>query len=152
MKVSETYSQTYSNKHLYKTTTHLRWPVPSPPKQIPIQSLLYKTTTCLTWSATTFYCLPNEKKTCLKQPLQNFTHRRNRKQWYGNNAQKVKVSLIIFTLLLLHNATFLKTGRLHLTFVFTISQDKLFLYSLQVAGAYLNSSRTFMMELFCKNS
>ena len=93
----------------------------SPPKQIPIQSLLYKTTVCLTQPATTFFCLPNEKKTCLKQLLQNFTQQRNRKQSYGNNAQKINVSLIIFTQLLLHNAKFLKTGCVHLTFVFTIT-------------------------------
>ena len=49
------YSQTCSNDHLYKLTTHLRQPTLSPPKQIPIQSLLYKTTTCLTWPATTFF-------------------------------------------------------------------------------------------------
>ena len=42
----------------------------SPPKQIPIQLLLYKTTTYLTRPATTYFCLPNEKKR-LKQPLQN---------------------------------------------------------------------------------
>ena len=30
---------------------------------IPVQSLLYKTTTCLMQQATTFFCLPNEKKT-----------------------------------------------------------------------------------------
>ena len=32
----------------------------SPPKQIPIQSLLYKTATCLT-RLVTFFCLLNEK-------------------------------------------------------------------------------------------
>ena len=52
-------SQT-SNNHLYKTTTHLRWPVLSLPKQIPIQLLLHQTTTCLTQPANTF-CLANEK-------------------------------------------------------------------------------------------
>ena len=49
------YSQTYSNNHLYKTKTHLRWPTLSLPNQIPIQSLLYRKTTCLTWTATTFF-------------------------------------------------------------------------------------------------
>ena len=34
----------------------------SPPKQIPLQSLLYKTTTCLTRLATTFFWLANEQK------------------------------------------------------------------------------------------
>ena len=55
------YSQTCSNDHLYKTTTRLRQPVLSQPKQIPVQLLLYKTTTCVTRPATTFFCLPNEK-------------------------------------------------------------------------------------------
>ena len=41
------YSQTCSNDHLYKMTTHQRRPMLSPPKQILIQSLLYRTTTCL---------------------------------------------------------------------------------------------------------
>ena len=40
------YSQISSNDHLYKTTTRLRQPVLSPPKQIPIESLLYETTSC----------------------------------------------------------------------------------------------------------
>ena len=31
-------------------------------------------------------------------------------------------------------------------------KDSLFLYSLQATEAYLQPSRTFMMELFCKNS
>ena len=36
---------------------------------IPVQSSLYKTTTCLMQQATTFFCLPNEKKTNhLKKP------------------------------------------------------------------------------------
>ena len=51
----EWYSQTSSNDHLCKTTTRLRRPMLSPPKQIPIQLLLYKTTTCLTRPATTFF-------------------------------------------------------------------------------------------------
>ena len=115
------YSQTCSNDHLYKTTIRLRRPVLSPSKQIPIQSLLYKTTTCLKRPATTFFVSQMKKKTCLKQPLQNFTQRRNGKQSYGNNAWKINASLIIFILLLFYNAKFLKTGRLHLTFVFTIT-------------------------------
>ena len=56
------YSQTCSNDHLLKTTNHLRWPMLSPPKPIPIQSLLYKTTTCLTQPVTTFL-FPKWKKT-----------------------------------------------------------------------------------------
>ena len=42
----------------------------NPPMQISIQSLLCKTTICLTRPATTFFLSNNEKKTCLKQPLQ----------------------------------------------------------------------------------
>ena len=49
------YSQTCSNNHLYKTTTRLRRPLLSQPKQILMQLLLYKMTTCLTQSATTFF-------------------------------------------------------------------------------------------------
>ena len=49
------YSQTCLNDHLYETTTRLRRPTLSLPKQIPIQSLLYKTTICLTRPATTFF-------------------------------------------------------------------------------------------------
>ena len=39
-----------------QTTTFTRWPMLSPPKQIPIQLLLYMTT------SNNFFCLPNEKK------------------------------------------------------------------------------------------
>ena len=73
------YSQTCSNEHLYTTTTRLRQPIPSPPKQIPIQALLYKTTNCLNATSDHIFCLPNEKN-YLKQPLQNFTQQRNEKQ------------------------------------------------------------------------
>ena len=59
------YSQTCSNNHLYKTTTRLRQPMLSSPKQIPIQSLLYKRTTCLTQPATTFF-VSQMKKTLPK--------------------------------------------------------------------------------------
>ena len=55
------YSQTYSNDHLYKMTTRLRQPMPSPPKPIPIQTLLYKTTTCLTRPGNKFF-VPQIKK------------------------------------------------------------------------------------------
>ena len=74
------YSQTVLANHLYKTTTRLRQPTLSPPKQIPIQSFLCKTTACPTQPASAFFCLPNEKKTYLKQSHQNFTLRRNEKQ------------------------------------------------------------------------
>ena len=66
------YSQTCSNEYLYKTTTCLRRPMMSSPKPIPMQSLLYKTTTCLTSPATTLF-VPEMKKICLKQPLQNLS-------------------------------------------------------------------------------
>ena len=79
------YSQTCSNDHLYKTITRLRRSMLSSPKQIPKQSLLHKTATCLTWPATTFLS-PIWKKACLKQPLQNFTQRRNVKQTWGNRS------------------------------------------------------------------
>ena len=55
------YSQTCSNDHLYKMTTCLRRPTMSPPKPVPIQSLLYKTTTCLRWPATTFFVFQMKK-------------------------------------------------------------------------------------------
>ena len=56
------YSQTCSNDHLYKMTTCLSWSMLSPPKQIPIQSLLYKMTTCLMRPATTYFVTQMEKK------------------------------------------------------------------------------------------
>ena len=102
-----------------QTTTSTRRPIVSLPKQIPIQSLLYKTTTCLTRSATTCLSHKWKKTNCLKQPLQNFILRRNGKQWI-----KIKVSPITFTLLLLYNAVclmFIKTGHLHLTYIFPIN-------------------------------
>ena len=77
------YSQTCSNDHLYKMNTCLRWPIPSLPLQIPMQSLLYKMTTCLMQPVITF--VTQWKKTYLKQPLKNFTHRKNGKQTQGNN-------------------------------------------------------------------
>ena len=64
---------------LVQTTTSIRRPRLSPPKQIPIKSLLYKKTTCLTPPATTLF-LTQIKKNCLKQLLQNFTVRRNGKE------------------------------------------------------------------------
>ena len=74
----EHYSQTCSNDHLCRATTCLRWPMLSPPKQIPIQSLLCKTTTCLTRPATTF-SLPN-KKSLSKTTTESFIQQRNAKQ------------------------------------------------------------------------
>ena len=54
------YSQTCSNYQLFKSTTHLRQPILSPPKQITIQLLLYKTTSCATQPMTIF--LPHKLK------------------------------------------------------------------------------------------
>ena len=65
-------------KHV-QTTTSVRRAMLSPPKQIPVQSLLYKIAICLTRPATTFFCLPNEKA-YLKQPLKNFIQQRTAKQ------------------------------------------------------------------------
>ena len=48
-----------------KITTHLRQPILSLPKPIPVQSLLYKTTTCLMWPAATFF-VPQMKKNLSK--------------------------------------------------------------------------------------
>ena len=73
------HSQTCSTDNLYKMTTHLRQPMLSPTKQIPIQSLPHKMTTCLTQLASNFLS-PKWKKTCLKQPLKRFTQQWNRKQ------------------------------------------------------------------------
>ena len=77
--VKKLYSRTSLNNHPHKTTTRLRRPVLSPPKEIPIQWLLYKTTNYLTRPATTFF-VSQVKKTCLKRLLQNFTQPRNGKQ------------------------------------------------------------------------
>ena len=93
------YSQTCSNEHLSKQL------MLSPPKQIPIQSLLCKTTICLTRLATTFLT-PKWKKICLKQQLQNFIQRRNAKKKHKEQCIKMNVSLIIFTLLLVHNSKY----------------------------------------------
>ena len=101
----EHYSQTSSNDHLCKTTIRLRRPMLSPPKQIPVQLLLHKTTICLTRPTTTFFCLSNEKslsKTTTKKLYPTKKYETNMR----NNARKINVSLIIFTLLLLFNAKF----------------------------------------------
>ena len=49
------HSQACSNHHLCKMTTCLRWPMLSPPKQIPIWLLLFNMITCLTQPAATFF-------------------------------------------------------------------------------------------------
>ena len=56
------YSQTSSNDHFCKTTTRLRRPMLSPPKQIPLQSLLTKMTTCLTRPVTPFFVSQMKKR------------------------------------------------------------------------------------------
>ena len=50
-----------------KTNTRLRGTILSPPKPIPIQSLLYKTTTSLVRQATTYFCLSQMKKNLSKR-------------------------------------------------------------------------------------
>ena len=59
------YSQTCSNNHRYKTTTHLQQPMLNLPKPIPIQLSLYKTTTSQMQPATTFF-VPQMKKNLSK--------------------------------------------------------------------------------------
>ena len=76
------YSQTCSNNHLYKTTTCLRRPMLSSPKQISIQSLLYKTTTCLTRPTTTFF-VPQMKENLSKRST---TKLYPAKKWDTNKA------------------------------------------------------------------
>ena len=87
-----------------QTTTSIRRPLVSPPKQIPIQLLLYKMTTCVTWPVATYFVPQMKKKKKLsKKPPQNFT------QWK--------------TLLLLYNVVwlkFIKAVHLYLTYVFPI--------------------------------
>ena len=66
------YSQTCSNDHLFKITTLLRRPVLSPPKQIPIQSLLRKTTTWLMRPAATFFVSQMETATKKLYPMKKY--------------------------------------------------------------------------------
>ena len=80
------YSQTCSNNHHCKTTTCLKRPMLSPPRQIPVQSLFYKTTTLPTRPAATFFDSQIKKR--LKQPLQNLIQRRNAKQTQGTMHKK----------------------------------------------------------------
>ena len=94
------YSQTCPNNHFCKMTTHLRWPMLSPPRQIPMQPLLYKTTTCPTRPATTFF-VPQMKKAVQNSNCKTFSSGE-----MGSNTYKILISLIIFTLLLLYNAQF----------------------------------------------
>ena len=51
----------------------------SPSKEVLMQSLLYKATTYPIQPATTIF-VSQMKKTCLKQPLQNFIQRKNGEQ------------------------------------------------------------------------
>ena len=50
------------NNYLFKMTTRLRQPVLSPPKPIPIQSLLYKTTDHLYNATRDHFFVPQMKK------------------------------------------------------------------------------------------
>ena len=93
------YSQTYSNDHLYKTTN-------AEPAQSNSHAIVTVQDDHLSNATSNHFFVSQMKKTCLKQPLQNFTQRKNHKQKYGNNALKTNISLIIFTLLLLYNSKF----------------------------------------------
>ena len=99
------YSQTCSNDHLYKTTTRLRRPMLSSPKQIPIQLLLYKTTTCLTRPATSFL-VSQMKKNLSKTTAIKFDPA---KKWETNIRQQCiknkRLSHYIYSMLL-YNAKF----------------------------------------------
>ena len=90
------YSQTCSNNHIFKMTTYLRRPMLNLLEQIPIQSLLYKTTTCLKQPATTFF-VSQIKKNCLKQPVQNFTQRRNGNKHTATMDKKKHLSDFIYS-------------------------------------------------------
>ena len=103
-----TYGKEFFNQTTVKsvqTTTSIRQPVLSLPKQIPIQPLLYKTTTCLTRPATPFF-VSQMKKNLSKTTT---TKLYPAKKWETNIRQeciKTNNSLIIFTLVLLSNAKF----------------------------------------------
>ena len=56
-----------------QTTTSVKRPRLSPPKQIPVKALLFNTT------SNHFFLSPKWKNTCLKQQLQNFIQCRNAK-------------------------------------------------------------------------
>ena len=57
-----------------QTTTSVKQPMLSPPKQIPIKAILFNAT------SDHFFDSEMKKKTCLKQQLQNFIQRRNAKK------------------------------------------------------------------------
>ena len=87
--------------HLYKTTTHLRQPMLSPPKPIHMQSLLYKTTIFLTWPVTTFLS-PKWKKNLSKTTTVKFY---SMQKWEG--MQKKRMSLWLYLLYCYSNAKFI---------------------------------------------
>ena len=85
-------------------TTRLRQPMLSPPKSIPIQSLLYKMTTGLTYPGTTFF-VPLMKK----------------KLVYNNRCKTLSSEEMVYiysiaTLYCKVYLMFIKTGHLHLRF------------------------------------
>ena len=82
------YSQTCSNEPLCKTTTCLRQPMLSLPKQILVQLLLCKMTTSLMQPMTTSLPKTTTKNYPAKKCERNIR----------NNALKINVFLIIFTL------------------------------------------------------
>ena len=94
------YSQTCSNDYLCKTTTCLRRPMLSLPKQIPVQSLLCKTTTCLTRPVTTFFVF-QMKKASLKQPLKTLssegTWNKHKEQCIKNKCLSDYISSILYS-------------------------------------------------------
>ena len=94
-------SQTCWFDHLYKTTTHLRQPMLSPPKPIHMQSLLYKTTIFLTWPVTTFLS-PKWKKNLSKTTTVKFY---SMQKWEG--MQKKRMSLWLYLLYCYSNAKFI---------------------------------------------
>ena len=121
------YSQTCSNNHPYKTTTCLRQPTLSPPKQIPIKFSHFKEAVYFLPFRSTLEppsgfehgtdglgiqhfkhqaIAPNEKKKLSKTTTLKFYPT---KKWETNIRQqcmKINISLIIFALLLLYNTVF----------------------------------------------
>ena len=91
------YSQTCSNDHLSKTTTRLRRPILSPPKQILVQSLLYKITTCLTRPATTFF-VSRKKNSPSKTTIKRLYPAKKSETIIRSNALKISVSLSLYLL------------------------------------------------------
>ena len=98
------YSQPCSDDNFCNTTTCLRRPRLSPPKRIPIQSLLYKTATCLTQPATTFFV--SQMKKSLSKTTTNKLYPTKKCKRKEQCIKNKRLYLFIFTLLLLFNAKF----------------------------------------------